>query len=234
MPKVMIGVQARSTSSRLPGKSMALVDHITMTEHVLRACDESADHLNKRSNITDINCMVVLLVPHGDGLLHEYRRRMTVQGPEDDVLQRYVVAMSEYQPDYVVRVTGDCPSLAPALISKHIATAINHKLDYVSNVYEGARTYVDGYDVEVISKELMWWTAEQATAEHDREHVTTYCRRMRPSWAKYGAIVNHIDLSDIKLSVDTKQDLENARENKRQIAKKIKRLRDDRVDIFRF
>ena len=50
-----------------------------------------------------------------------------------------------------------------------------------------------------------------ATSESDREHVTLMARQDCPIWVKHGTIVNSLDLSDIKLSVDTPQDLERVR-----------------------
>ena len=83
--------------------------------------------------------------------------------------------------------------------------------DYISNVDERFRTTLDGADCEVISRRLLDDTAQRATAPSDREHVTTLIRREPPAWAKIGVVLNHFDLSWIKLSVDTEEDLERVR-----------------------
>ena len=242
MPKVLIGVQARSTSTRLPGKSLEMIDTQTMTDHVLRACDESADHLNRRSKFTDIECIVAILVPFNDDLIDYYKQRQNafprlniVHGPEHDVMGRYAITMAATEPDYLCRITADCPLISPAIITKHIATAINHQIDYCANVYESARTYIDGFDVEVISAKLFQWMCEREDLDDShREHVTTYLREHRPRWAKYGAVIGHVDLSQIKYSVDTKTELQLCRENKKSVMEKIKAMKNDGISIFRF
>lgn len=233
--KVMIGLQARSTSTRLPNKSLALIDTTTMVDHVIAAAQESANHLNKRSNLTGIDCWVSLLVPQNDNLVQKYNGKVDlVQGLEHDVLNRYLSASSISNPDYIVRISCDCPLISPAIISKHIATAINNKLDYCSNAFENARTYIDGMDCEVISRKLFLWMCDQDLSESHKEHVTTYLREKKPLWAKYGCVVGHVDLSHIKYSVDTKQELEVCRENKRGLLTKIKDMRNAGIAVYRF
>lgn len=234
MTEVMIAVQARSTSTRLPGKATELIDTKTMTDHVLSACDNAAAHLNSKGVPRDINAYTILLVPEGDLLSTAYKYRTVVEGPEEDVLTRYMIAVKDFQPDYVVRITGDCVVMTSPIINKHITTAVHSKLDYCANVFEDCRTYVDGLDVEVMSVEYMNWLHKNASTTEDREHVTTYGRKNPPSWAKIGAVIGHIDLSHIKLSVDTYDELERARENILRINDKIRSAKQNGRAVYRF
>ena len=208
--KVLIGVQARSGSTRLPKKAMALISGKTVLDRVLAACKVSAKYLNASRGC---ETRLVLLTPKDDELAREFRTRCDVrEGPELDVLERYVEAATHYDADYIVRITGDCPLIPSFVISKLVTLAQVNSYDYVSNVDERFRTTLDGADCEVISRDLLHDTWERATVAADREHVTTLIRRSPPEWAKIGFVCNYFDMSHVKLSVDTEEDLERVRQ----------------------
>jgi spore coat polysaccharide biosynthesis protein SpsF (cytidylyltransferase family) len=208
LSEVLIGIQARSTSTRFPGKCWEMIGGKTVTEHVLAACRSAAYHTNRFTRGHGINVNVALLIPLGDNLGDEYRGRATVfEGDLNDVLNRYVSAVSETASDYVVRVTGDCPLIPATVINKCISIAVKGNLDYFSNVHDKLRTAPDGWDCEVISKRLMEWLDENSKLPEEREHVTLRARTNPPDWARRGINIGHIDLSHIKISVDTPEDL---------------------------
>jgi len=234
MAEVLIGVQARSTSKRLPGKSLEIIEQKTMVEHVLAACHSSAYHINKNVFKNAINCKIALLVPFGDRLATSFVDEYVVEESEDDVLARYVKAARDFQSNFIVRITGDCPLSSPALITKHIMCAVKNDLDYCSNVFDGCRTFIDGLDVEVISRKLLTWLSLNASEPSDREHVTTYFRKAPPSWARVGSIIGHIDLSDIKLSVDTEDELKKVRDNRKMVLDKVTLAKKMGHIVYRF
>lgn len=205
---ILIAIQARSTSHRLPRKVFALIDGRTMLDHVIEACRRSADYLNRYTYKTGIAVHVCLVVPTGDELIDNWRHKIQiVEGSEDDVLSRYYAAFETFCPDWMVRVTSDCPLLPPFVISKHIKLAVVNNLDYVSNIDPRFRTALDGADCEVISAKMMRWLDSEAKQGREREHVTPAARERPPLWAKVGAVVGFFDESDVKLSVDTAEDL---------------------------
>lgn len=209
---VVIGIQARSTSNRLPGKSLEMIDGKPLIQHVIDACTKAAYYINNFSHRTKTIAKVALLVPEGDELARIFRHRCHIlEGREHDVLSRYMTLALEWDADYVVRITGDCPLIPPYLISKHIKIALVNGYDYLSNVDEGHRNSVDGYDCEVIKRKLLDWVDENAKEPSDLEHVTTLIRRHPPAWAKMGHVFGFMDLSNMKLSVDTTEDLERVR-----------------------
>lgn len=233
--KVIIAVQARSTSSRLPGKSLELIETQTMTDHVLDSCWSASQYINRNRATHGINSQVVLLVPHDDKLVKSYEGRLEiVQGSETDVLSRYIQACNRYHPTHIVRITGDCPLMSSALITKHIMCAVKDGLDYCSNVTDGCRTFIDGWDVEVMSIDLMHWLDQNAVKEYDREHVTTLCREKPPHWAHFGTVIGRIDFSDIKLSVDTRDELEAVRRNQLQVKEKTSKAKELGHAVYQF
>lgn len=184
-----------------------------MLDHVVDACREAARYLMSRPTPNAPEVSVALLVPVADPIAKEFARGVgVVEGPEHDVLSRYYAALERYTPDYVVRITGDCPLIPDFLIAKHITTAIKGRYDYVSNVDEETRTAIDGHDCEVMSARMLGWLHGAAEEPADREHVTLLARRNPPHEFRLGCIINHHDQSHIKLSVDTLDDLERARE----------------------
>lgn len=207
---VLIGIQARSGSTRLPRKAFELIGGKMMLDHVIEACKKAAAYASKRGQIA---ARVVLLTPEGDPIATAFGSRCdVVEGSMDDVLSRYVKACDRYAPDLVVRITGDCPLIPNYVISRIIALAVQNDYDYVANVDERFRTSIDGTDCEAISAKLLLEVGRLAVSKHDKEHVTTLIRTSPPAWANIGAVLNHFDQSGTKLSVDTPLDLARARE----------------------
>jgi spore coat polysaccharide biosynthesis protein SpsF (cytidylyltransferase family) len=206
--KVLIAIQARSGSTRLPRKAFELIAGRTMLDRVIDTCRYAANQIST----SGYPCDVAVLTPVGDVIVREFASRVTViEGPEQDVLGRYKIAADRMMPDYVVRITGDCPLIPGSLISYMTTTAIGKGYDYYSNSDERFRTSIDGADCEVISRRALDHAAEAATTPYDREHVTPFIRREMPPWARKGLAFNNFDMSDVKLSVDTTEDLERVR-----------------------
>lgn len=209
MKSVMIGIQARSGSTRLPRKAFELISGRMMLDRVIETCKTAASNIEKKTNI---HPNVVVLTPKGDPIAEEFSSRCAiVEGPEHDVLERYRIGVQKFNPDYVIRITGDCPMIPVFIISNLMSLAINKNYDYISNVDARYRTSMDGADCEVISRRLFDTIADIATTPYDREHVTTLIRKSPPIWARMGLALNYVDHSDVKLSVDTKDDLERVR-----------------------
>ena len=205
--KVLIAIQARSNNTRLPGKCRMLVGGVPMLERVIREAKKSQNHIHTDPR-KNIGVEVCVLVPRADPLAEEYRLHCPIiEGPEDDVLTRYHMALTTFNPDYIVRITADCPLIPPKTITAHIVRAVSNQLDYVSNCDPDTRTSADGHDVEVISRRLLEWVHKYAVTPYDREHVTPLIRKEKPDWATRKDIHEKIDYSQLKLSVDTEEDL---------------------------
>lgn len=209
MKEALIAIQARSGSTRLPRKAFELIGAKMMLDHVIDACKKSASFLWNKEHI---RTRVIVVTPDGDPIAKAFANRCEIiQGSHLDVLSRYAKAMELYKPDILVRITGDCPLIPAYLISRIVSLAERHDYDYVSNVDERFRTALDGMDCEAISSRLFSFLHQEAVSPFDREHVTTYARSATPAWAKVGAVINFIDHSQMKLSVDTPDDLERVR-----------------------
>jgi spore coat polysaccharide biosynthesis protein SpsF len=90
-------------------------------------------------------------------------------------LDRFYQSVKNENPNYVVRVTSDCPLLDANLVDEVVQFCIDNQLDYYSNVLQ--EVYPDGLDVEVFSFKALEDAWKNTTTTSDREHVTPYIRR---------------------------------------------------------
>ena len=231
--RVLIAIQARSTSTRLPGKHRILINGISILERVILACEKSMSYINN-SGRGDISVSIALLVPSGDSIVEEFAGRVPIiEGSENDVLSRYNLALKKSYADYIVRITADCPMIPPFVITKHIINATKTELDYVSNVDPRIRTAPDGWDAEVISKRALTWAAENAKSEYDKEHVTAILRDNPPAWLRVGCVIGYSDHSNLKISIDTEEDLLFVRTYHDILNKKLTAAKDISEAVFR-
>lgn len=231
---VAIGIQARLHSERLPKKVFEYIGNKRMIEHVIDNCNCSKMHINKQTWRHSVNVELALLVPTKEEKEFSKIDQIPIlTGPEDDVLTRYN-RLLHFNPNFIVRITSDCPFIPPELITKHIMTATKHRLDFVSNVDERFRTSPDGYDVEIMSKDMFDYALNNAVTTDDREHVTSIIKRSPPPWARVAHIMHNIDENHNKYSVDTREDLEYAKKLHKQKTDKLRALKFTKDGIFNF
>jgi len=199
----VIVVQARMTSTRLPGKVLADVAGRPMLAQQLRrlAGCRLADELVVATTVNATDDPVVA-VARGEGA-------RWVRGSETDVLERYVGAAREARADVVVRVTADCPLIDPDVSDRVIAAASSHpgRWDYVSNVVP-TRTFPRGLDTEALFADTLERVHRMAHSEAAREHVTPFIYQERPDLFAIGSVTDREDNSDLRWTVDTQADLE--------------------------
>ncbi len=165
--KTVAVVQARMGSSRLPGKVMMPLAGRPMIDHVLE----------RTARIEGVDEVVVAVADGPEDVrLADHVRTTTshpvVEGPEDDVLGRYVLAARRREADVVVRITGDCPLISPRVSGRVLRAFFDGSTDcdYASNTL--VRTYPRGLDTEVLSRRALERVDAEATTASQREHVT--------------------------------------------------------------
>lgn len=212
--EVLIAIQARSNSTRFPKKIYEYIGDRRALDHVIDRAKSTADHMMKYSRNFKFRVQVAVVHPENDvELVKAFRSSgaILISGPENDVLSRYVSAQRMTDADYVVRLTSDCPLMLDYVIAKHVNVATHGNFDYVSNVEESCRTVADGFDCEILSRRAIQWLEKNATSDHDREHVTTAIRRVRPDSLSQALVMTKLDTADMKMSLDTPKDLERIR-----------------------
>jgi glutamate-1-semialdehyde 2,1-aminomutase len=194
--KVVAVVQARMGSTRLPNKVMKPIGGVPMIELLLSRLAR-ARAVNQIVLATSIDPVNAPLVAHVESLGYA-----VAQGSENDVLQRYLDAARAQNADIVVRITGDCPLVDPALVDRAITSFREAGLDYFSNV--NPPTYPDGLDIEVFTMAALERAALETERPYDHEHVTPYIRESGNF--RQSGMRNDEDLSGLRWTVDEAED----------------------------
>lgn len=197
--KTLAILQARVSSSRLPGKVLfPLLGKPMLLRHIerLKRCEEM-DQL-----------LVATSIEISDDPLAEACQEQGIavfRGSLNDVLDRFIQAALPYQPDTIVRLTGDCPLADPVIIDATIRYFYAGNYDYVSNCLPP--TFPDGLDVEVMRYSALQEAAREATLPSQREHVTPFLRA-HPQRYRLGNFSSETDYSKLRWTVDEPEDYE--------------------------
>ena len=168
MSKIVATIEARMTSSRLPGKPLLKAAGKSMLEHLICRLDAvpSIEQIVLATTINETDMPLVALA--NDLNISHFR------GSEDNVMQRVIDAASSVNADVVVEITGDCPIIDPEIVEQTIRMFKVHKADYVSNAL--VRSYPDGMDTQVFRLETLKRSAAMTEDRLDQEHVTLHIR----------------------------------------------------------
>jgi len=202
--KILAITQARYGSTRLPAKILKEVNGVTLLEIHLRRILQSKLITKLKVATTD---------EEGSKYIIDICNKVGVeyyQGSVDDVLDRFYQTAMPENPDYVVRVTSDCPLIDSDIIDKVINTCIKGDYDYVSNTL--IPTYPDGMDVETFKFSALEtaWNDAKLLSEH--EHVTPYIKNnstvMGGTIFKSFNVENEVDQNELRITVDEQRDFE--------------------------
>ena len=202
--KTILITQARTGSTRLPGKVLKEIGGKSLLQIHL-------DRLVNCKNVSEI--IVATTVNEEDNVIFDKAIEWgysASRGSESDVLDRFCQAVKDKNPDWIVRVTSDCPLIDSELVDKVIAFAQEKEVDYCSNGF--IENYPDGQDVEVFKFSALEKAWKNAKLLSEREHVTPYIRNN--SDFKGGNLFTALnypceyDFSKIRMTVDESRDFE--------------------------
>ena len=165
MTKVLAITQARYGSTRLPAKILKEVNGMPLLEIHLRRILKSRT-IDKLKIATTDEEGAKYIVEVADRVGVEYHK-----GSVDDVLSRFYGTAAPENPDYVVRLTSDCPLIDPDVIDEIVNYAVTHDYDYVRT---DDKSFPDGLDTEVIKFTALKKAYDEAQLKSEREHVTPY------------------------------------------------------------
>ena len=202
--KIILVTQARTSSTRLPGKVLMKIRGKPMINYHLERLSQ-ARYVEKIIIATTNNKKDDGLVNHVESLGFEVYR-----GSENDVLDRFYQSVKHYFPDWVVRVTSDCPLIDPELIDKVIIKILNYGCDYGSNTL--VEKFPDGQDIEVFKFSALKKAWKESILKSDREHVTSFIKNNSNfNGGNLFSALNYnieLDFSQTRMTVDEKEDLE--------------------------
>jgi len=195
--RLWVIVQARMGGERFPGKVLAPLLGQPMLLWQL-------ERLSRAVRLYD---GLVVICPKEDEALQEMCARhgflcRGYDGPVEDVLGRYMQAAEEHKATDIVRVTGDCPLIDPAILERLLYMYNGQMCDHVGVAAE----WPDGQDMEAFTFEALKVAHAKATAPSDREHVTPYMWQNTEMF-QCKTLPCPFDLSHQQYSVDTEADL---------------------------
>ncbi len=196
--ELYIIIQARMTSTRLPGKVMLRLCDTTVLEMMLRRLERFNAHIIIATTNDGSEAPIVALCER----LHIKHFR----GDTDNVLERYYEAAVHFganDKSVIVRCTSDCPMIDADILSRAIAA---HAAQSDAYVYvDITASYPRGMDAEVFSFSYLKQAQLEATSAYEREHVTPYIRSLD---IEKIAIAQENDDSRFRLTLDTAEDYE--------------------------
>lgn len=216
--KTGIIIQARTGSSRLPGK---------MTLPFFEDQDLITLMINKfKQRAGEMPFVVATTLSPGDDIIAEICERSHVscyRGSENDVLDRFIKTAEKYGFDTILRVCADNPFFDVVSTIRLAGMLIENKVDYMGYEMDGnlpsIKTHIGLWGEAVTFKALI--KAASLTADSlYREHVTNYVYN-HPEYFKIGLAPAPSGLSqrtDLRFTLDTREDYELHRKIYRQMA----------------
>lgn len=195
-------LQARMSSSRLPGKVLAPILGKPMITRII-------DRINRSRSIDTL--VVVTSTDSSDDPLVDAllgHGALVRRGPLDDVLARFEMVRHEFDPTLIVRLTGDNALTDPDVIDQVVSAHEDGAFDYTSNTI--VRTFPHGLDVECFAPEAFVRLQSFDLSPAEREHVTLGLYT-RPDLFTIGSVTQQQDQSHLRWTVDYPEDLEFAR-----------------------
>ncbi len=189
-------IQARMSSSRLPGKVMKKLGNKFVLEHVVTRLKYSS-LINKIVVATSIDI--------SDNVIEAWCKvnsTLCYRGSLHDVLDRYFQAANFYNADAIVRITADCPLIDPFIVDEVIKNFINGKFDF----YCLSGEFPDGLDCSVFSMSAIRRAWNDAKLPSEREHVGPYIEK-HPEIFKLGGLEKFSGLYNYRWTLDDENDL---------------------------
>src|SRR5262245_23566011 len=202
--KIVVVIQARTRSTRLPRKVLAEVCGRPLLAHMI-------DRVRLAREPDGV--VVATTRDRADDAIVELCRELHVdcyRGHPEDCLQRHREIAVQYRADAVVKIPSDCPLIDPRVVDQVLGAFRRHAdgYDYFSNLHPAS--WPDGNDVEVMSLAAITAADAEASDPFDREHTTPFiCSR--PDRFRLGNLTwdTGLDLSRrYRWVVDWREDLE--------------------------
>jgi spore coat polysaccharide biosynthesis protein SpsF (cytidylyltransferase family) len=169
--EIVIVVQARMGSTRLPGKSMLPMSGTTVIGYLLKSLEEYGFSRSQLCVATSENKENKNLVKHVTEMGYQ-----CFVGSELNVLSRYQLVASKIEANTFVRLTGDNPLIDPALvgccIKRHLSTGALVTSTRRINQDKTVTRYVPkGSSVDIFKKSVLMQIDDNECDNFDREHV---------------------------------------------------------------
>jgi len=165
--KYLAMIQARCGSTRLPNKVLKDLCGKPALQRMIERVQRSkcVDEVMVVTSIEKNNLPILKLCS-------ELGIRVGI-GSEDDVLDRFYQTAKLLNPEYVIRLTADCPCFDADLLDQAME-GMDKDADYRAMTSE---SFADGLDLEIMKFSALEKAWAEANHSFEREHVTQYIVR---------------------------------------------------------
>ena len=189
----LIIVQVRNGSQRLPFKSsLSIAGHpvlIHVIERIKKIINDEYKVIVATSTNTEDEPLFNLCVTN---------QIECFRGDPLNVFSRYKFLVKKLNPEYVIRITGDCPLIySPDIINILSIMKTDNSIDYGTNTIK--RTFPKGFDIEIFKPEII--LSHTNVSDKDKEHVTPFMYESGDF--KVFSYENKVDYSDLRFTIDT-------------------------------
>jgi spore coat polysaccharide biosynthesis protein SpsF len=197
--KIVATIEARMSSTRLPGKVMMPVLGKPILHYLV-------ERLKSVPSIDEI--VLATTINKTDDRLIEFAISENIsyfRGSEDDVMLRVVEAADSVSADIVVEITGDCPIIDPQIVEQTVLMYKANNADYVSNGH--IRSFPDGMDTQVFALDVLKKSLSMTNELLDHEHVTLHIRNNPQLFTKINFVAPpELDWPELGLTLDEQHD----------------------------
>ena len=188
-------IQARMSSTRLPGKVLKSLCNRPILFHIVQ----------RIKSIQGVYRIIIATSENvSDDLIAEFARENQLfcfRGSETDVLDRFFQALQIFNAepdDIVMRLTADNPFVDPKVCEELLSYFKDNAFSYAST-----SGYPLGVGAEVFTFQALVEAHENGKKPYEREHVTPHMYR---EGQNTGKMISPTDYSTIRLTVDTEDD----------------------------
>ncbi len=226
--KVCVVIQARMTSTRLPGKVLMdlcgksvlrrVIERVALIkgiDHIVVAIPEGEEHLPIAAEVKGLAVGRPLSV---------------FVGSEDNVLERTLGAVKSCGADIFLRITSDCPFVDPEASRDLLQKCLEEGAVYAR--FNSEKGYPLGFDTEVVFTKALEEAAQNYPDAYEREHATPYIWR-RPDAFPSLIVTGEPDHRSWRLVIDEPRDYEFAQALQVRLEKRLQPFTyDDICDVL--
>jgi len=195
----LVVLQARMSSSRLPGKVMLEINNKPMIYWQIKRI-LNAKKVSSLVIATSLDSSDEALCQFLEG--HSFN---VYRGSLNNVLSRFLEVSEKYPHDSLIRLTGDCPLVMPELVDQMVEAFYEKDVDYLSNTLDP--TYPDGLDIEILKQGVLEKLSTFNLEPKELEHVTFGIYK-RPETFQLSNFSNKSNHSQERWTVDYQEDFE--------------------------
>jgi len=192
-------IEARMTSTRLPGKILYEAAGKSFLQHLI----------NRLKKVKQINKIIIATTLNSeDNILRSIAKKNKVflfRGSENDVLSRVIGASKKFNVKNIVNITSDCPIIDIDIISQIIETFRINNVDFVTN--SDYRSYPDGMDVSVCKHKSLIKTYKMTKDKKYREHISLFIKHNKKIFKQINIVApKNIFWPSLGLTLDEHKD----------------------------